>query len=203
MEQEKDKIIQAILVKPGQDPEVCTLPEDEMKQTEAISDLLDGNIGSTEFFDLGNGASLYILVNDLSVPLGLVPNRRFPDKDQDEIIFGNAIFIAAYNERSGQTGTVDMPEKICRMFIEQIKLNFVPCKGDEKPDAKTEIYIEHQGTPEERSFKWCEVEKPARTDQFIQAGRARLIRFEEQEVLEINGRYFKQITVAAKKSLLN
>lgn len=199
MEQKNNTTMQAILVKPGQDPELCTLPLDEVKQMEAISDLLDGNIGSTEFFDLGNGASLYVLVNDLSVPLGLVANRRFPGKDQDEVIFGNAIFIAAYNEKSGQTGTVDMPEAISRMFMEQIKLNFLPCRGDEKPDAKTEIYVEHQGTPQERSFKWCEIEKPAQTDQFIQAGRARLIRFDQQEVLEINGRYFKQITIAAGK----
>lgn len=203
MEQENNRIIQAILVRPGQDPKICTLPADEANQMEAISDLLDGNIGSTEFFDLGNGASLYVLVNDLSVPLGLLPNRRFPGKDQDEIIFGNAIFIAAYNEKSGQTGTVDMPEAICRMFIEQIKLNFVPCRGDEKPDTKAEIYVEHQGTPQERSFRWCEIEKPARTDQFIQAGRAKLIRFDQQEVLEINGRYFKQVTIAAGKSPLN
>lgn len=102
------EMIHAILVRPGNEPEICKLPAEMQAQIEAISDLLNGNIDSTEFFDLGNGASLFVLVNDFSVPLGLTPNRRFPGKDQAEIIFGNAIFIAAYNAHSELEGTVDI-----------------------------------------------------------------------------------------------
>lgn len=195
--------IRAILVKPGREPEICTLPAESAAQMEEIMDIVEGNIGSTEFFDLGNGASLFVLVNDFSVPLGLPPNRRFPGKDRDEIIFGNAIFIAAYNEKSENEGTVDMPERICRMFIEQIKLRFEPCAGDEKPDSRAEVYVENAGTPEERSFKWRETEKPASVDTFIRAGRAKFIRCEDEELIEINGRYFRQVNVITEKTPLN
>jgi hypothetical protein len=95
-----------------------------------------------------------------------------------------------------------MPENVCHMFIEQIKSSFEPCQGDEKPSSKGEIYIENEGTPEERAYKWVEIEKPANVDRFLQAGRAKLIQNEEYEVIEIHGRYFRQVTIATEKEPL-
>lgn len=203
-----EAIIHAILVEPGQEPTICALPAEEAAQKEAISDLLEGNFGATEFFDLKNGVSLFILTNDLSVPLGLRPNRRFPGKDREEIIFGSAIFIAAYNgsvDAEDKEGTVDMPERICRMFIEQIGLGFESCKGDEKPDPKAEVYVENEGSDEERSYKWKEIEKPCgvETCKFLQIGRAKWLEAISGEILEINGRYFEQVTVRTKKAPLH
>lgn len=200
-----ERIINAILVKPGEEPEICHLPEDTAAQTEAICDLLEGNFGATEFFDLKNGAALFILSNDLSIPLGLKPNRRFPGADFGEIIFGNAIFIAAYSSESGQEGVIDMPERICRMFIEQIKRNFKPCRGDEKPHGKADIYYENEGTPEERAFRWQEIQKPSGIEKAgsIKAGRATWYQADGQEFMEINGRYFKQAWIIKGKKPLH
>lgn len=192
MKESNQEIIRAILARPGEDPKICELPSGAEALTNAISDLLDGNFSGTEFFDLQNGASLFVLVNDFSVPLGLAPNRRFPGKDADEIIFGSAVFIAAYNESSGKDGVVDMPPRVCRMLIEQIKLNFTPCRGDEKPDERAEVYVENAGEPDERRFKWVETQKPVRQDACIPAGRAKMIRCGQMEFIEINGRYFVQ-----------
>jgi len=203
MTAEEKKIIHAILVKPGADPEICQLPLNVDEQIEAISDILEGNIASTEFFDIGNGASLWILVNDFAVPLGLKPNRRLPGKDKEEILFGNIIFIAIYNEKSEFEGPVHMPENICNMFIEQIKANFEKCNGTENPRSQDEVYVEFPDSENERSFKWREIEKPEHVDKFVQAGRAKLIKHDEYEVIELNGRYFKQVTIATKKTPLN
>lgn len=199
---EEKKLMNAILARPGQEPEICQLPMNVDEQIEEISNILDGNIGSTEFFDIGNGASLWILVNDFAVPLGLKPNRHLPGKDQDEILFGNIIFIAIYNEESEFEGSVDMPEHVCRMFIEQIKQNFKACNGDEKPRSQDEVYIEFPDSENERSFKWREIEKPKNVDDFIPAGRAKLIKHDAHEIIEINGRYFRQVTIATKKTPL-
>lgn len=195
-------MINAILAKPGEDPVICQLPLDTAEQIEAISDILDGNIGSTEFFNIGNGASLWILANDFAVPLGLTPNRHLPGKDYEEILFGNIIFIAIYNEESEYEGPVHMPEHICNMFIEQIKTNFEPCKGDEKPRSQDEVYTENPNTPEERSFKWLETEKPVSCDTFVKAGRAKLIKTDDAEIIELNGRYFRQVNVSTTKTPL-
>ncbi len=184
-----------ILIKPGQDPEICVLPNNPLEQVQAIGDILGGNFASARLFDLGDNKSLHILVNDFAVPLGLMANRRFPGADNEEIIFGNAIFVAMDDEHSDQ-GPMDITEEVCNYFIEQLKINLLPCKGDEKPDPKHEIFIENYGTPEQRSFKWVEIEKPEKVDEFIAAGRAKLIKHPEYEVIEINGRYFKQVTVS-------
>lgn len=198
-------LIRAILVKPGEEPVICALPIGHPDQTEAISDLLEGNFGATEFFDLGNGVSLFILSNDLSIPLGLPANRRFPGKDSEEIIFGSAIFIAANNDRSEAEGTIDMPERICHMFIEQIKLNFVKCEGDEQPSSGAEVYIENEGTPEERAYKWREIDKPEDIDQaeFVAAGRAKWYSYGNDSILSINDRYFRQVQAVTSKTPLN
>lgn len=190
-----EQTINAILVKPGEDPKICKLPVDPLAQKELICDLLEGNFGAAEFFDLKNGTSLFVLLNDLSVPLGMKPNRRFPGEDCNEIIFGNAIFIAAHNESGEKEGTVDIPEQVCQMFIEQIKLNFKPCNGDEKPATRARVYLENEGTPEERAYEWVEIEKPAGIEkaQYVQAGRAKLFQCDSREVLEINQRYFRQV----------
>ena len=199
--EELKNVIHAILVKPGQQPEIVEIPAGTDQQ-DAICDLVDGNFGATEFFDVGNGASLFIVTNDLSVPLGLAPNRHFPKPDQTEIIFGNCLFISVYKEKSGKDGIVDMPEHVCHMFMEQIKSSFEPCRGDEKPSSNGEIYIENEGTPEERAYKWVEIEKPAKVDRFLQAGRAKLIQNNEYEVIEIHGRYFRQVTIATDNKSL-
>lgn len=197
------QLINAILVKPNCEPEICALPLDIDAQIEAISDILGGNIGSTEFFNIGNGASLWILVNDMAVPLGLKPNIHMPDKDYDEILFGNVIFIAMYNEASEYEGPVHMPEHICRMFIEQIKANFEKCRGDEKPRSQDEIYTEFPNSSEERSFKWVECEMPSDFVKKLKAGRASLlVQADGNSVLELNGRYFRQQTVFTEKTPL-
>ena len=120
-----------ILIKPGQDPEICALPNNPLEQVQAIGDILGGNFASARLFDLGDNKSLHILVNDFAVPLGLMANRRFPGADNEEIIFGNAIFVAMDDEHSDQ-GPMDITEEVCNYFIEQLKTNLLPCKGDEK-----------------------------------------------------------------------
>ena len=115
--------LHAILAEPGKEPEILMLPTDGLQHEEALRDVLEGNYGAIEFFRSEEGISLFVLVNDLAVALGMKPNRRFPGKDSEQIIFGKAIFIAAYNgELPDREGTLDMPEEMCRMFIEQIKL---------------------------------------------------------------------------------
>ena len=63
----ENKTMNVILVKPGCDPEICRIPDDVKLQIETISDLLEGNFASCELLDLGNGASLHLLVNDLVI----------------------------------------------------------------------------------------------------------------------------------------
>lgn len=187
-----------ILIRPGQEPEICPLPNHPMEQVKAIGDLLGGNFASARLFDLGDHKSLHILVNDFAVPLGLKPNRRFPGEDADEIIYGNAIFVVLDDDKT-EEGPMDITEEVCQYFIEQLKKNLMPCKGDEKPDPKHEVYVENVGTPEERSFKWVEIEKPAKVDKFIPAGRAKLIEHPKYEVVEINNRYFRREILSAKQ----
>lgn len=187
-----------ILVKPGQEPEICALPNNPLEQVQAIGDILGGNFASARLFDLGDNKSLHILVNDFAVPLGLKANRRFPGADNDEVIFGNAIFIAM-DDANAEQGPMDITEEVCNYFIEQLKINLTPCKGDEKPDPKHEIYVENVGTPEERSFRWLEIDKPENVDEFIAAGRAKMIKHPDYEIIEINGRYFRQVTVSTKQ----
>lgn len=200
----KENFLNAILVKPGQEPEICRLPLEPDKQADAIADILEGNIGSTEFFDIGNGVSLWILVNDFAVPLALKPNRHMPDKDFDEILFGNIIFIAMYNENSEYEGAVSMPEHICQMFIEQIRRNFTACKGDEQPRSQDEVYTEYLEDGKQRQFKWHRCDKPASYKQCIKAGRANLLILDNDEtMLELNGCYFQQIDIYTAETPLH
>ena len=189
--------MRAILAEPGRDPEILVLPADGLHHEEALRDVLEGNYGAIEFFRIEEGISLFVLVNDLAVALGLKANRRFPGKDSDQIIFGRAIFIAAYNgELPEREGTLDMPEEMCRMFIEQIKLNFAPCDGTEKPRPEDEIYYENQGDPEqEKAFRWVEISAPQDPGPALEAGRAKYYSAGENVLLEINGRFFRQLEI--------
>ena len=189
--------MRAILAEPGRDPEILVLPADGLHHEEALRDVLEGNYGAIEFFRIEEGISLFVLVNDLAVALGLKANRRFPGKDSNQIIFGRAIFIAAYNgELPEREGTLDMPEEMCRMFIEQIKLNFAPCDGTEKPRPEDEIYYENQGDPEqEKAFRWVEIPAPQDPGPALEAGRAKYYSAGENVLLEINGRFFRQLEI--------
>ena len=198
--------MRAIWAEVGQEPRIYELSIDGDQQQEELCDLLGGNFGATEFFDIGQGVSLFILTNDLSVPLGLKPNRRFPGKDRDTIIFGNAVFIAAYNDRAGEekSGTLDMPERICQMFIEQITKNFAACQGDEKPRSEDEIYYDNLGEENEQAYKWLEIEKPAELGRLIEAGRVRFYQPPQgQEIMLAGGRYFRKNLIHTDKTPLH
>ena len=199
----ENKMMHAILVEPGKDPEILLLPTEGLKHEEAIRDTLEGNYGAVEFFKIQEGVSLFILVNDLSVVLQMKPNRHFPAPDEKNIIYGKAIFIAAYNgEIEGAEGTLDMPENICRLFIEQIKKNFLPCDGSEKPVEEEKLYYDNKGQENERTFYWQEISNPGHLGRPIVAGRVKFYGQETHEIMEINDRFFKKIIVnnADKKS---
>lgn len=132
--------INAILMEPGQAPVICKLPAEAEEQMEAISTILDGNFASSRLFNVGNGISLHIFVNDLAVPLGLTANRRLPEPDSHEIIFGNALFLAVDDNGGEEEGALDIPEDICALFIENLDKSLLPCNGDEKPGPEAEIY---------------------------------------------------------------
>lgn len=203
MEQNK---MRAIFAEAGKEPCICELSIDGNRQQEEICDLLGGNYGATEFFAIQDEISLFILTNDLSAALKLPANRRFPGEDHDTIIYGNAIFIAAYNDRAGenQEGTLDMPEEICQMFIEQIKLHFTACNGDEQPSSEEEVYYEESADGKEIAYKWLEIEKPAKLGKFIEAGRVRFYDVQgDQEIMSLQERYFRKVQIHTKESPLS
>jgi len=194
--------INAILIEPGKEPAICKLSAAIDKQIDEMSAILGGNFASSRLFHVGNGISLHIFVNDLAVPLGLTANRRFPKPDENEIIFGNALFLAIDDEHGDEEGALDIPEDICEFFIEKLKENLEPCTGDEKPDPSAEIYTENPGTPEERSFKWQEVEAPKNIKKLIGNGYVKIVDDGICDTIEVNGRYFKQITIERKDKSL-
>lgn len=161
--------------------------------------MLEGNFASCELLDLGNGASLHLLVNDLAVPLGLAPNRTFPAPNDHEVIFGTVIFLAMGEAKNAKVQIpMHMTDEVCLQIIEQIKIAFTPCRGDEKPNPATEIYRENVGTAEERSFKWQEIACPEQIIKTLGNGKVKMVDTGENEtVIEINGRYFKQVTIAS------
>ncbi|MEG6584279.1 DUF3846 domain-containing protein [Dendrosporobacter sp. 1207_IL3150] len=193
--------INAILIEPGKEPAICKLSANIEKQIEEISAILDGNFATTRLFNVGNGISLHIFVNDLAVPLGLAANRRFPKPDDNEIIFGNALFLALEDENGGEQGGLDIPEDICEFFIKSLNENLECCKGNEKPEPSAEIYTENPGTAEERSFKWQEIERPQNIAKIIGNGRVKIVDDGNCDTIEINGRYFKQVIVDKNKPL--
>lgn len=199
----ENKIMHAILAVPGQEPEILELPAVGLQHEEAIRDVLEGNYGAIEFFKIQDGISLFILVNDLAAVLELPANRRFPGRDQEHIVFGKAIFIAAYNgEIEGAEGTLDMPEEMCRMFIEQIRLNFAACAGTEKPRLEDTIYYEHQGEENEQAYRWLEIDRPVDPGKPLEAGRVKFYTGPEDEIMEAGGRFFRKLKLYTPKTEL-
>ncbi|MBP2626682.1 MAG: hypothetical protein H6Q68_1393 [Firmicutes bacterium] len=185
--------INAILLEPGKDPAIYKLSENIDRQIKEISAVLDGNFVSSRLFQVGEGLSLHIFLNDMAIPLRLPANRRFPEPDEHEIIFGNALFLVMDDVKGDDEGALHIPDPICDFFIEKIKENFQSCTGDEKPNPKVEIFVENRGTKEERHFKWEEVERPQKDLKFIGNGYVRIVDDGICDTFEIKGRYFKQI----------
>ncbi len=184
--------INAILMAVGKEPAVYKLSANIDKQIEEISALLEGNFTSSRLFQVGEGLSLHIFINDMAIPLQLPANRRFPAPDEHEIIFGNALFLVLDDVKGDTEGPLDIPDEICTFFIEKLTENFKPCVGDEKPDPQSEIFVENQGTEEERRFTWEEVERPENDLKLIGNGYVRIVDDGTCNTLEIKGRYFKQ-----------
>ena len=200
----QERLMRAILIEPGKEPSICRLPADHGRHEEAIQDLLEGNYGSVEFFEIQPGISLFILVNDLAAVLGMKPNRRFPAPDDKQIIWGKAIFIAAYNGADeSQEGTLDMSEETCLMFIEQIKLHFPMCTGQEEPGPEDTWYYDEDEKGNPVPYRWHEISNPGNLPQPLQAGRVKFYRMEVMEVMEVNGRYFKKLPVYTSDTKLN
>ena len=198
----KQKKMLAILAEPGKEPQMLELPAAEPHHDEAIRDALGGNYGAVEFFRLEKGVSLFLLVNDLAAVLELPPNRRFPPPDEAQIIFGNVIFILAYNGETEREGTLGMAPALCQMFIEQIKKNFQPCNGTEKPRPEDTVYYDNQGTAEEFAYRWLETDKPgdAELGEPIAAGRVKF--YQRGELMEAGGRFFKKVEIYTKDTPL-
>ena len=201
----KEQLMRAILIAPGQEPAIIRLPAGHGKNEEAIRDVLEGNYGAVEFFEIQPGISLFILVNDLAAVLGMKPNRRFPAPDEKKIIYGKAIFIAAYNGADeSKEGTLDMSEETCLMFLEQIKLHFATCQGDEEPGPEDTLYYEEDEQGQRKPYRWVEcLAVPENLPEPLQAGRVKFYRTETREIMEINHRYFKKIPVYTPDSSLN
>jgi hypothetical protein len=200
----ENEIMRAILAEPGREPEILKLPADGLQHEEAIRDALGGNYGAVEFFPIRQGISLFVLVNDLAAVLGLPANRRFPGQDSEYIIFGKAIFIAAYNGELAETeGTIDMPEEMCQMFIEQIQRNFACCDGTEKPRAQDTLYFENQGETDEKTYRWLEIAKPTGLGPAIEAGRVKFYNLQNEEIMEADGRFFRKLVVYTPDTTLD
>lgn len=181
-----------ILLEIGKKPVAYKLSTDIEKQIEEISATLGGNFISSRLFQVGEGLSLHIFINDMAIPLRLTPNRRFPKPDEHEIIFGNALFLLIDDQKGDEEGGMDIPENISDIFCQKIDELFTPCKGDEKPDPSAEIFVENAGTTEERRFKWEEFDYPGTDLKFIGNGYVRIVDDGICDTFEIKGRYFKQ-----------
>ena len=200
----QEQMMRAILIAPGQEPEILTLPAGKGAHEEAIQEVLEGNYGSVEFFEIQPGISLFILVNDLAAVLGMAPNRRFPAPDEKQIIYGKGIFIAAYNGSvEGQEGTLDMSVDTCRMFMEQIKIHFPLCQGDEVPGPEDTLYYDEDEEGKPAPYRWVEISAPDNLPEAVQAGKVKFYRGQVQEFMEVNGRFFKKIPVYTPDSKLN
>jgi len=186
--------LNAIIMEVGKDPAVYKLSTAIDKQLEEMATVLGGNFISSRLFQVGEGLSLHIFINDMAIPLQLTANRRFPEPDQDQIIFGNALFLIIDDTVGDEEGALDIPDQYCEVFINKLKESFAPCNGDEKPDLNAEIFVENPGTNEERRFRWEEVQAPGKENElkFIGQGYVRIVDDGTCDILEIRGRYFKQ-----------
>ncbi len=186
--------LNAIIMEVGKDPAVYKLSTEIDKQLEEMAAVLGGNFISSRLFQVGEGLSLHIFINDMAIPLQLTANRRFPEPDQDQIIFGNALFLIIDDVKGDEEGALDIPDSYCEVFINKLKELFAPCNGDEKPNLDEEIFVENPGTDEERRFRWEEVPAPGKESElkFIGQGYVRIVDDGTCDILEIRGRYFKQ-----------
>lgn len=194
--------INAILLEVGKPSAVYKLSTDINKQIEEISAILGGNFISSRLFQVGEGLSLHIFINDMAIPLRLPPNRRFPAPDEHEIVFGNALFLLIDDLKGDEEGGLDIPDHICDIFCKKLDENFKVCKGDEKPDPLSEIFVENAGTKDERRFTWQEVQGPATDVKFIGDGYVRIVDDGICDTFEIKGRYFKQNFLPAEDKTL-
>ena len=186
--------LNAIIMEVGKDPAVYKLSTAIDKQLEEMAIVLGGNFISSRLFEVGEGLSLHIFINDMAIPLQLTANRRFPEPDQDQIIFGNALFLIIDDVIGDEEGALDIPDQYCEVFISKLKESFALCNGDEKPNLDEEIFVENPGTNEERRFRWEEVQAPGKEKElkFIGQGYVRIVDDGTCDILEIRGRYFKQ-----------
>lgn len=194
--------INSILLEVGKKPIIYKLSATLEKQIEEISALLGGNFVTSRLFEVGEGLSLHIFINDMAVPLRLPANRRFPEPDEQEIIFGNALFLVLEDAKGEEEGPLDIPDHICEFFIKNLEEYFKPCIGNELPSPEAEIFTENQGTDQERRFKWQEVEPPQTQTElkFIGDGYVRIVDDERCDTFEIKGRYFKQLFLSEEKN---
>lgn len=194
----REKIMHAILVEPGHEPVMIELPANE-GQDDKIRDILGGNYGAVEFFSIEDGISLFILVNDLAAVLGLSANRRFPPPDEKTVIYGSALFVAAYNGSTELEGTLDMSPVLCQMFIEQIKRNFPMCDESVKPSPEETIY--YDGPDGSKPYRWIETDCPKNPGEPVAAGRVSF--YQHGRLMEAQGRFFKKIEVYTKDTPVN
>ena len=85
----------------------------------------------------------------------------------------------------------------------QIKAGFANCEGTEKPRPQDSIYYDHLGEENEKAFRWLEIDPPAGLGEPIVAGRVRFYGSEHREIMEINGRFFKQLEVYTEQTDLH
>lgn len=186
--------MQAIALRPGQKPEIVSLPVEDPHHEEAIRDILGGNYGAIELLALSDDVSLFLLVNDLAATLSLPPNRRFPAPDEATVIYGPVIFIAAFNGNDEKKqGTITLPQDILEEIVQQIDEAFTPCAGDERPEPHETIYYEDEARTQ--GYRWIETDPPDVLDHPIQAGRVTFYGKTEQNIMEVAGRFFQKTPV--------
>ncbi len=180
--------INGILMEPGKAPVIYKFSQAPQRQVEEIQALVGGNFAHTRLFTVGEGIALYIFVTDLAGTLGLAPNRRFPAPDEEEIIFGNAVFLLMADNGKGTDVVEDIPVQYCDYFIRQLDEALPKCSGDEKADPMREVFTENAGTKEEYSYRWVEVPKPKKIPGYKQLGAVRMIDDGKYDTIEVNGR---------------
>lgn len=191
-----EQTMQAIALRPGKQPEIVSLPVEDPHHENAICDILGGNYGAIELFPLSGDVSLYLLVNDLAATLGLPPNRRFPAPDEATVLYGSAIFIAAFNGNSEEKqGTLTLPQELLGEIARQIDEAFTPCRGDERPAPHETVYYEDEERTQ--AYRWIEIEPPGPDvlEHPIKAGRVTFYGKGEKDVMGAAGRFFRKTPV--------
>ena len=97
-----------------------------------------------------------------------------------------------------------MSVETCMMFIEQIKLHFAACDGTESPRPEDTVYYDQDENGREFSYRWIEITSPLlKLENPMVAGRVKFYRSPQQEIMEINGRYFRRVEIYTGDSELN